>query len=143
MKIDGACHCGRISYEAEIDPERVVICHCTDCQKSSGAPYRANVPVAAARFRLSGEPKTYVKTAASGNKLALSFCGECGSALFSAKADNPVVFNLRLGAVKQRAQLTPRAQFWCNSAMPWVMDLACIPQSPDQTPPRITSTNAG
>jgi hypothetical protein len=24
MKIEGKCHCGKISYEAEIDPERVV-----------------------------------------------------------------------------------------------------------------------
>jgi hypothetical protein len=22
MKIDGACHCGKITYEAEVDPER-------------------------------------------------------------------------------------------------------------------------
>jgi len=32
MRIDGQCHCGLISYEAEIDPEKVMICHCTDCQ---------------------------------------------------------------------------------------------------------------
>ena len=51
MKIDGACHCGRISYEAEVNPDLVVICHCTDCQTSSGAPYRANVPVLLENFR--------------------------------------------------------------------------------------------
>ena len=31
MKIDGGCHCGHISFEAEIDSEKVVACHCTDC----------------------------------------------------------------------------------------------------------------
>ena len=36
MKIDGACHCGHITYQAEVDPEKVVVCHCTDCQKASG-----------------------------------------------------------------------------------------------------------
>jgi hypothetical protein len=25
MKIDGRCHCGYVSYEAEIDPEKVMI----------------------------------------------------------------------------------------------------------------------
>jgi hypothetical protein len=27
MKIDGHCHCGRISFEAEVDPNAVTICH--------------------------------------------------------------------------------------------------------------------
>ncbi len=25
MKIDGRCHCGHITYEAEVDPDKVVI----------------------------------------------------------------------------------------------------------------------
>ena len=142
MHIEGACHCGKISYEAEIDPQRVVICHCTDCQTSSGAPYRANVPAAADTFKLRGQPQRYIKTADSGHKLVVAFCGDCGSALYSSKLENPVVFNLRLGAVKQRAQLTPKAQFWCGSAMPWVMDISRIPQSQNQTLPRRSSPNS-
>jgi hypothetical protein len=89
MKIDGACHCGKIRYEARIDPGKVVICHCTDCQTVSGAPYRANVPVLAEKFTLHGEPKTYEKIAASGNVLVLAFCGECGSALYPRSVTNP------------------------------------------------------
>ena len=36
MKIDGGCHCGFITYEAEADPEQTTICHCTDCQMLTG-----------------------------------------------------------------------------------------------------------
>jgi hypothetical protein len=43
MHIDGQCHCGRVTYQAEIDPERVSICHCTDCQALTGSPYRVTV----------------------------------------------------------------------------------------------------
>ena len=35
MKIDGGCHCGYITYEAEADPEKTTICHCTDCRHLS------------------------------------------------------------------------------------------------------------
>ena len=42
MKVDGACHCGLISFTAEIEPSRVMVCHCSDCQVLSGAPFRAN-----------------------------------------------------------------------------------------------------
>ena len=40
MKIDGVCHCGQVTYEAEIDSESVILCHCSDCQALSGAAYR-------------------------------------------------------------------------------------------------------
>ncbi len=142
MKIEGGCHCGKISYEAEINPEYVIICHCTDCQNISGAPYRANVPVKIGNFKLRGQPKTYVKTAASGNKRVLAFCADCGSALYSSKFEAPDFFNLRLGAVKQRAQLIPKIQGWCRSAMPWAMDISRIPQVPDETLPLPKSTNS-
>jgi hypothetical protein len=54
MHIDGACHCGKVTYEAEVNPEKVIICHCTDCQTISGAPYRVNVPVRRESFTLTG-----------------------------------------------------------------------------------------
>ena len=46
MKIDGGCHCGYITYAAEIDPEKVGICHCTDCQTLSGTAFRVSAPAA-------------------------------------------------------------------------------------------------
>jgi len=60
MKIDGRCHCGEITFEAEVDPEALRICHCTDCQTLSGSAFRANIPAPAEHFvLLSGTPKTY------------------------------------------------------------------------------------
>jgi hypothetical protein len=134
MKIDGLCHCGRISYEAEINPDYVIICHCTDCQTISGSPYRVTVPVKSENFKLHGQPKTYVKTAASGNKRVLAFCADCGTPIYSTSLEDRLVFNLRLGAVKQRAQLAPKSQGWCGSALPWAMGIADIPRLPDPIP---------
>ena len=69
MHVDGQCHCGNIRYEAQADPSRVAICHCTDCQVLTGSPYRVSVVVPASDFRLlAGEPTFYVKTAESGNR---------------------------------------------------------------------------
>jgi hypothetical protein len=42
MKIDGRCHCGYVTFQAEADPETTTICNCTDCQTMSGAPLRAS-----------------------------------------------------------------------------------------------------
>jgi hypothetical protein len=43
MKVTGGCHCGQITYEAEVDPATVRVCHCTDCQRLSGAVFRTNI----------------------------------------------------------------------------------------------------
>jgi hypothetical protein len=45
MKIDGACHCGYITIEAEADPDKTTICHCTDCQAGTGSAFRVSIPV--------------------------------------------------------------------------------------------------
>ncbi len=67
MKIDGSCHCGFIKYQAEVDPEGVYVCHCTDCQSISGGAFRWAVSVPETDFKLlAGTPKTYVKTSESG-----------------------------------------------------------------------------
>jgi len=61
MKIDGRCHCGYITYQAEIDPGNVLVCHCTDCQTLSGSAFRTVVLTREDGFKLlSGEPKVYV-----------------------------------------------------------------------------------
>ena len=58
MKVHGGCHCGRITYQASVDPANVSICHCTDCQMLTGSVYRVSVPVRKESFSLlTGEPK--------------------------------------------------------------------------------------
>jgi hypothetical protein len=129
MRIDGGCHCGFITYTAEVDPEKVGICHCTDCQTLSGCAYRISVPAVREAFSLlTGQPKIYVKTAESGNKRAQAFCPECGSPIYSSAVTDPQTFNIRVGTVRQRAELPPKSQGWCRSALGWVMDLRSMQQ---------------
>jgi hypothetical protein len=130
MKINGACHCGAISFTAEVDPSHVAVCHCSDCQKLSGAPLRAVVRTPVAQFSLKGKPKTYVKVAQSGNRRAQVFCPDCGTPLYATEPDDPKMVVIRLGCVEQRAQLKPVRQVWQHSAMPWLRELDGIPANP-------------
>src|SRR5205807_10260827 len=60
MKIDGHCHCGEITFQAEVDPDALNICHCTDCQTLSGTAFRVNIPAPAEHFvLLSGTQDLY------------------------------------------------------------------------------------
>lgn len=103
MKIDGGCHCGYITYEAEIDPADVGVCHCTDCQQLTGSAFTTFVFAGKASFRLlGGKPKL----------------------------PEPERFNLRVGTIRQRRELRPKTQLWCRSALDWVMDLGSVKQVP-------------
>jgi hypothetical protein len=125
MKVEGRCHCGAINYEAEIDPEAVRICHCTDCQTLTGSAYRVNVQTPSASFVLrSGQPKIYIKTAESGNRRAHAFCPDCGTPIYAAaEGPSPPNFALRVGTLKQRRELKPTRQIWSRSQLPWAADL--------------------
>lgn len=122
MKCAGSCHCGAITFDCEVDPERVMICHCTDCQTLSGTVYRTILPVPEADFTLlSGEPKVYVKTGDSGNRRQQTFCPACGSPIYACPdAPGPKTLNLRVGALKERDRLVPKLQLWARSAQSWV-----------------------
>ena len=128
MRMDGGCHCGRICYEAEVDPSTVLICHCTDCQTLSGSAFRTVVPTTEGTFKLlSGTPKVYVKTGESGNKREQTFCPDCGTPIYSGPVGGgPKVVSLRVGTIHQRDQMVPTDQYWFRSAQAWLSALQSV-----------------
>jgi hypothetical protein len=138
MKIHGACHCGFITFEAEADPEKASICHCTDCQASTGAAFRTNIPVPAKDFKLlSGQPAIYVKTTAdSGNPREQAFCPKCGSPIYSTNpGPTKTAYMVRIGILKERDQLPPKVQNWTRSAQKWLGDISGIRSNEKGAPP--------
>ena len=127
MKVTGRCHCGRISFEAEIDPSRIALCHCTDCQRLTGTAFTTFAVALRGDFHLiGGKPKVYVKIGDSGNASAQAFCDNCGSRLWATDpGPEPASYRLRVGTLDQRSDLSPTRQYWFRSALPWSRDLEC------------------
>ncbi len=117
MDVHGACHCLAVTYQAWVDPEQVVICHCTDCEANSAAAFRVVVPVSARSFHQFGLPRTYVRKAASGGSIASAFCAECGVALYTYRFDDPRSLMLSIGAVKERSDLRSEQDGHCKASM--------------------------
>lgn len=129
MNIDGHCLCEKVRYRAEIDPAQVFLCHCSDCQIQSGSAFRSVVRVSPGGFELtSGALKIYTKRAESGAERDLAFCPDCGTPIYGGPAGGGDGFlSLRLGTVRQRRTLAPRAQVWFRSAQPWLESLQALP----------------
>jgi hypothetical protein len=133
MKVDGSCHCGQVTFTADIDPGAVRICHCTDCQTFSGSAFRVSVHTPAANFSLrTGQPKIYIKIAENGNQRAQAFCPECGTGLYATEPRDPKFYGIRIGTLKQRAELEPTRQIWHRSALSWVEDIGQIQHTEKQ-----------
>ena len=130
MKVQGRCHCGTITYEAEVEPGTVTICHCLDCQMLTGSAFRANVQAPAGTFRfLTGTPKLYTKVADSGARRVHAFCGTCGSPIYACAPDDPPTYSLRVGTLDHREALgRPARQIWAKRRLPWIPELDSVPE---------------
>lgn len=128
MQITGRCHCGEVTYHAEVDETKVLNCHCTDCQVISSGPFRTVVLSKANAITFTAsQPKEYIKVADSGNKRAQGFCGNCGTSLYATSVgEGDKIYGLRIGAIEQREQLIPKTQIWCRSSPAWLKELNTI-----------------
>ena len=119
MSVNGECHCGSISISALVDKNEVRVCHCTDCQKMSGAPFRAIAVASAKSIKIEGSPKEYIKISDSGNRRIQAFCEKCGTQLFATDIDK-TLFNLRTGFLEQKNELSPKKHVFTQSSVPWI-----------------------
>ena len=136
MKIDGGCHCGWVTYDAFVDKNVAVICHCTDCQKLSASAFRIVIASKEVDFKLLNKaPKNYIKLSDNGTPRIQAFCPECGSHIYatSIEGTDSRIFNIRLGSVTQKEQFNAIKQVWCRSALPWIFDIKNIPRTDKQS----------
>jgi hypothetical protein len=132
MEVQGQCHCGAVRLSAEIQPARVFVCHCTDCQVLTGSAYRVVVPALAESLQVQGSVKGYARMADSGAVRWQFFCPECGTPLYAGAPDSAGITTLRVGVLREREALKPSAQLWRRSAQVWVDDLNGIPACQQQ-----------
>jgi hypothetical protein len=133
--LTGGCLCGAIRYSVSVPITELRACHCTHCQRASGAGGSVNAVIPSAAFTLTqGTPKRYAGTADSGRTLYRDFCGECGSPIYSQRATVPETLVLRAGTLDAPGDMRITAHIWTRSARPWsTIDPACaqFPGQPD------------
>ena len=68
------CCCGSLRAEALAEPIVVAACHCTECQRRTGAPFLVGVFLAKEHVRTQGPSKIYVRDGQEGRKVRIHFC---------------------------------------------------------------------
>ncbi|MFN7055156.1 GFA family protein [Hyphomonas sp.] len=125
MAILGGCQCGEVRYELSAPPDRVAVCHCRDCQKSSGAPMVAWAVMPKEVFRITRGEARAVNS--SGDSFRY-FCGACGTGLYYINETFlPGLIDVQAMTLDDPGAFSPGAQVQLAEAAPWAARLHEIP----------------
>ena len=107
----GSCLCGTVEYEIRGAIRPVVICHCSQCRKSSGH-YGAATQALQENVNISG---TTLKWFRSSEKAERGFCINCGSNLFWREFESSRI-SIWAGTIDGPSGLTIEGQLYPESA---------------------------
>jgi hypothetical protein len=118
--LTGSCLCGAIRYTVDVPVTELRACHCTHCQKTSGASGTVNAVIPSSAFKLTqGTPKRYDAKADSGRTLYRFFCSNCGSPIYSQRATAPERVVVRAGTFDNSSGMKITGNIWTASACAW------------------------
>lgn len=133
--ISGGCLCGAVRFETEAKPLAVRSCWCRLCQYIGAGSNTVNVCFPTEGFLVSGEPSSFESDADSGTPMRRSFCGTCGTPLFSEAESRPHLIFVRAGALDDPSIAKPEVTIWTSAAPDWVRFDDDMPTHPTQPPP--------
>jgi hypothetical protein len=114
--LTGTCNCGAVQFEVTEPLVSASYCHCTRCQRRTGAGASVNGRVAASAFHVVHGAK-HLRSWAPEHGAEKFFCGECGSAMFS--RSGPDWVGVRLGVLDRDPGIRPGAHQFVAYAAPW------------------------
>jgi len=116
-----SCRCGQLRATVTGEPVRVSACHCLNCKKRSGSAFAVQARWPADQVSITGQSKSFVMVADSGNSATFHFCPECGSDVhyeINGKFDGLVA--IPLGAFADPYFTTPAFSVWEERKHDWV-----------------------
>jgi len=116
----GSCLCGAVTYSFEGAPKTTAICHCTDCQKSTGSPFATLMLVSKKKIQQDGEVITYAMTAESGGTNTRACCSTCGSLISEESSGMPGSKLISVGTLDDYSWVQPQFHCWVSSKQDWL-----------------------
>jgi hypothetical protein len=137
--IHGGCLCGSVRYESTGPPYDITHCHCSDCRRSSGAPFVTWASFRRSGFRFTtGRPREMQWA----GRLR-SFCAHCGTPLtFLAGAEVDEI-DVTVCSFDEPAIVTPADHTWIEDRLPWIRLADALPAYEQKRPATPPDTRLG
>ena len=115
-----ACSCGQLSISLQGDPQDVLICHCRECQKATGAPFGVSTYWSKeAIVDIRGNSQTFSRVSDAGRMLENHFCPTCGGRPFWYADFAPNSVGVALGNFEESDLPWPTDEYWTVRKHPW------------------------
>ena len=110
--------CGTVRFSVSEPLLGAVYCHCKRCQRRTGTAFSVTGLTQPGSFALTAGEDA-VRGYSPGDGWTKSYCGECGSHLFTVNPENDELIAVRLGAVDGDPGVRPSAHQFVDYAAPW------------------------
>ena len=115
----GRCLCGDIQFLAQLPSKWVAHCHCTMCQRSSGAAFVTWVGVDDRQCVIE-DPHQRLRWYCSSDQGERGFCSRCGSTLMFRSARWAGELHLTLANFLEPVDRAPQAHVFWDTHVDWV-----------------------
>lgn len=121
MTRTSTCSCGALRAVTEGEPYAVSMCHCTACQRRTGAPFGVGAYFKAAQVQVDGEHRTWSRQGSSGGTLTNHFCPTCGSNVFWTTDSHADAIGIAVGSFADANFPGPVRSVWEAHRHEWIV----------------------
>jgi hypothetical protein len=130
----GGCDCGAVKIKATTEPVFSAVCHCLNCQHSSGSGHNFFVVFPSDKVEITGKTSVYNYKADSGNTASSHFCPTCGSQLYGLTTGFPGMVGVRVACFEDSSDLKPQVEVYTKRLQAWDTLTEGIPSFPAMPP---------
>src|SRR3954454_16015386 len=117
---DGSMLLRSLRLAATGHPTLVAACHCTECQRRTGAAFGVSAYFEKSQIKPEGAYKIYTRDGQERRKVRIHFCPECGTSVYWDADFLPTHIGVAVGAFLDPSFPAPTRSVWEQSRYPWV-----------------------
>ena len=115
-KMTGSCLCGVVTFEIEDDFDHFQLCHCTQCQKTTGSAHASNLFTDPKHITWHSGTGDIVRFDVAGRRISNAFCSRCGSRVPFLSLSGEILA-VPAGSLNETPTISPEANiFWPERA---------------------------
>ena len=107
----GGCACGKVRFEASVEPDEAYLCHCRMCQRATGSVSIAFINAKLDDVRWESQPDWFDSSPIA----TRPFCAHCGTSLGFMFKEDAEKMDLSVAAFDDPSPFIPKHHFGVES----------------------------